>query len=457
MNELIERTESKRPLWREIERYRQRNHSWAAKKSVCVVSGLSGCGKTTLLLRYFKSKNRKVFYFSFAGLEESAALRLMERRINEVTGQTVSGWDEAFTVLARRYKNILFDDIAALVTYKQFQPSFYEYIITDIHTRPFVVFLAQPNEEIKGLADNYAFFQVDYFSVPDMVKCFPKLSKADKLGICTVSGGIPKIFSEYEPTISFEENLRHMLRPGSAFCTFMPELLSKYFRRPENDHAILHAIANGSHKVSEIGKFTGFAYNKCDNYLSALVDLGIVSAHKEKMKSGAKKTLYRQKNSYFRLWYRYIYENQAALQVGDEKLTDSIIQNIIDKEIHDFHIEKAFALANYKIYWELWNGFRISDKVVYAPKTIRKGKFSYTFDAIARNGEKAVFIKVFKDANENCQPEELAKIRRAVTLVNMYYDSHVFIFSKRRFSDYAVHEAAKDDVISLVEIERLKF
>jgi len=36
-------------------------------------------------------------------------------------------------------------------------------------------------------------------------------------------------------------------------------------------------------------------------------------------------------------------------------------------------------------------------------------------------------------------------------------DSHILIFSKRRFSDHAVAEAAKDEAISLVEVDRLKY
>ena len=105
----------------------------------------------------------------------------------------------------------------------------------------------------------------------------------------------------------------------------------------------------------------------------------------------------------------------------------------------------------------LINTYEIKEKVVYAPKIIRKGKFSYSFDAIARNGEKAVFIKVFKDATNTFRPAELLKLRKAVELANKYYNSHVLVFSKRRFCDEATNEAAWDDSLSLVEIERLKF
>jgi len=42
-------------------------------------------------------------------------------------------------------------------------------------------------------------------------------------------------------------------------------------------------------------------------------------------------------------------------------------------------------------------------------------------------------------------------------LANKYYDSHVFIFAKRRFSDYAARQAPNDESLSLVEVDRLKF
>ena len=97
------------------------------------------------------------------------------------------------------------------------------------------------------------------------------------------------------------------------------------------------------------------------------------------------------------------------------------------------------------------------EDILYAPKMVVKGKFRYAFDAIARKDEKAVFIKVFENPLKNCGRDELGKLRHAMTLANEYYDSHAYIFTKRRFSDYAVYEAARDENISLVEVDRLKF
>ena len=441
-------------IWATIEHYTHGSHNWKDLKTVAVVSGLAGCGKTTLLLEYFKEKKR--FYFSFAGLEENVAEKLFTQKVSETIGIDISNWNEAFIALSKTYRYIIFDDLAPVASYKRFQPSFYENMCRDFDSRPLVFFIIEPTDNLAGLADRFEHIEVEYFTVPEVMKALSGLSKYDALGVSAVSGGIPEILVEYDEKESLESNLRRMFMPGSAFIRFMPYLMEKYFRKPEIYYAILCAIANGNHKVSAIGKFTGFAYNKCDNYLSALVSAGIVKAEKEKSKNGAEKTSYILASSYFRLWFLYVYQNRSGLTIGDEPLTEGIIQSITEKEIHSFHLQKAFAYVNSKIQAN-WASFRISDTIVYAPKMIKKGDFSYTFDAIHIHGEKAVFVKVFTEPFENCKREELDKIKKAVMLVNKYYNSHVFLFTKRRFSDYAAKQAPIDKVISFVDVERLKF
>jgi hypothetical protein len=61
-----------------------------------------------------------------------------------------------------------------------------------------------------------------------------------------------------------------------------------------------------------------------------------------------------------------------------------------------------------------------------------------------------VFIKVFADLLENCKKGELEKIHKAVMVVNKYYDSYIFIFTKRHFADYAAQQTRLDEAVSYV-------
>jgi len=444
------------PIKNTIKQYARRDGKWRELKTVAVVSGLSGCGKTTLILDCFKDK--RCFYFSFAGLEESIAEKLFANKVTMATGKSAKRWDDAFRELSDKYKFIILDDLSSVSSYKRFINSFFENICKDFNTRPLVFLLAQPTDNIDGLADNYHCIGVSFFSIPECIKVFPSLSKFDTLGLCVASGGIPKILKEYDEEKAFEDNMRALLVGSSVFVEFMPNLMGRYFRKPEIYHSILYAIANGNHRISEIGKFTGYAYNKCDNYISVLVSVGIIKIEKEKSKKGTRKTAYVFANSYFNLWYKYVYINQSEIAVGNVDVTESIVKSIIATEIHVFHLQKAFAYVNARVNeTNFWAVFQINEKIIYAPQTVRMGDFKYTFDVIHRNGDKAVFVKVFADPAENCKKDEYRKIFKAVSMANTFDNSHVFIFTKRRFSDYAEKYAPMENNVSIVEVERLKY
>jgi len=452
---IIKRAQANEPLWRVLESYHRNQNDFSNLKTVCVVSGPAGCGKTTYVLNYFKGK--EYFYFSFAGLGEELAEKLFAEAVSDKCGVTVSGWAEAFKKLSSEYKFVLLDDLASLANYKRFKEAFYDNMFPDIHTRPFVLLITNPTEDVGGLADRYVKTKLDYFSIPEVMKLCPKLSKINILGLCALSGGIPAILNEYSPEIDFEGNVRKWLKPSSTFVAHMPELMLKHFRKTENYHHILCAIANGNFRVGQISKFTGFTHNKCDNYLARLIDNGFVTADKVISKSGIEKTVYRIANSYYRLWHKYVLPNRSAIQLGEDKLISQIVAGISDTEIHRFHLRKAFMFMNAVFKQKLWMSFRNTKGIAYAPKTIKEGRFQYTFDAIVKHKHKAIFIKVFKNPLENCARAELDRLLRAISLINEYEDSHIYLFTKRRFSDYAVSKAAKDDVLNLVEIDRLKY
>ena len=425
MNEIINRKTRAMPLWEVLEERFRKKDIWGNTKTVCVLNGLAGCGKTTYILHYFK--NKKVFYFSFAGLDEALAELLFCERVAAKSGVEVSCWADAFRVISANYKTIIFDDLSSVVTHKHFKQAFYDNMITNVNTRPFVVLIAQPTDDLSGLADYVRVITLDYFSVPEVMKLYPDLSKYDALKMTAITDGISKIMHEY--------NSQSPISP--SFMNFMPELLSKYFRRPENYHRILHAIAHGNHNISNIGKFTGFAHNKCDNYLIKLIECGFVKTNRSEPKPESIKTQYRLSNNYFKLWYKYVFENQTAIALGENVEFD------LTREAHDFHVKKAFDFLRKEYYW--------CKDIAYSPQIVD----GYKFDAVIDIDGKTVFVKIFESPDESCTKTEILKIQEAVMRDHVWYDCHVFIFTKRRFSDFAVNEAAMTGVVRCVGLERL--
>ena len=310
-----------------IKRYKTKKDSWKDPGNVAVVFGLPGCGKTSLLLDYFEKK--KHFYFSLASLEESVAENLLANKISLLSDISIVGWDDIFKTLSSIYQFIIFDDITPVYSYKRFKESFNENMFSDHEKRPLVFFIAQTNDPRKKLFDSYDSMFVKYFSITEVMKYFPKLSQMDYLGIYTISGGIPKILYEYNPELSINKNLLSFLKPSSAFMEFMPGLMNNHFRKPEVYHNILNSIANGNNRISVIGKFTGYEYNKCDNYVSVLLSAGIIKTEKQKSKHGTNKNVYVFTNPYFRLWYRYIFLNRTEIVIGNNIVIEDIINNCV--------------------------------------------------------------------------------------------------------------------------------
>ena len=74
--------------------------------------------------------------------------------------------------------------------------------------------------------------------------------------------------------------------------------MSKCFRTPESYNILLYAMTNGS----ELAAYSGYPKNKCDKYIKALCEVGLV--HKEPERNGY--TKYYPANSYIALWYKVL-------------------------------------------------------------------------------------------------------------------------------------------------------
>ncbi|MCL1885409.1 MAG: hypothetical protein FWF98_01380, partial [Dehalococcoidia bacterium] len=85
---IIKRTQANMPLWRVLENFHRKQGDFKSLKTVCVVNGAVGSGKTTFLLNYFKDK--KSFYFSFDGLSVELAEKLFAESVGSKCGVSVS-------------------------------------------------------------------------------------------------------------------------------------------------------------------------------------------------------------------------------------------------------------------------------------------------------------------------------------------------------------------------------
>ena len=99
---------------------------------------------------------------------------------------------------------------------------------------------------------------------------------------------------------------------------------------------------------------------------------------------------------------------------------------------------------------------KLTDSLRYKPFTVKLKKGEYTFDYAGRDKGKAVFVKIFHDESITVGKEEYEKLECAVARCHKLSDSYIYIFAKRRFSDFLVHEASFG-IVKLFSLDRLRY
>ena len=300
--------------------------NWKNKDHYVNLRGPRGSGKTALILEWLEQ--HKHFYFSFAGLDEPMALRLLGDRLQEymdehnLTTLPMDTWENVFlniNVLSERTCHIFaFDDADEILTDSVFSAAFQNYFATQKRRAILMIFVTRA-EKLSEFPPDYTKWtyeeipiNVPYFSIADLCKCFPNKKGDDLLALYALTGGIPKLVHLIDENSSTEGNLRSLLSPDSSYIHFCSNEFEHLFRRSESYMFICRAVAIGNNRISDIGKFTGFAYNKCDKYIRALIENGILTTGKAE----SNKTVYKFVNPYYRIWFNIVYSRRTEINLG---------------------------------------------------------------------------------------------------------------------------------------------
>lgn len=451
MNRQRNRTEKK--ISSALYYHQTRYNEWADQRCCLLVTGQKGSGKTTAALNALEHK--KHLYFSFKGVCSDFGRRLLFEELTALQVQPATDcWADIFdrlNQLAKTCKIFIFDDLDEIVKEKDFVEEFQAYIDDPNRSRVFMVLIHTTGKSLAPLTIPCRTVETKYQSIAEMKKAHPKRTGTETVELFTLSGGIVEIKSDFQDDLTIDENLKQLIARNSPFMTFAWTVLCFHYRRPETYAFILHALALGNNRISEVGKFTDYPYNKCDKYIKSLIDAGLV-----KVVRNNSKTEYEIANPYFKIWFRYIYPNQSKIATGnffDKPFTD-MLGSIRTADVPTAFTAACFETLRKRVSWDL--SVKLTSALEYKPVTVKLKKEKYTFDFAGIDKGKAIFVKIFHDESLTVGKEEYEKLERAATRCHPLSDSFIYIFAKRRFSDFLVHEASFG-IVKLFNLERLRF
>jgi AAA+ ATPase superfamily predicted ATPase len=321
-----------------------------AKAQFLVLWGKRRVGKTELVKQFMTDKPH--VYFLSESTSEKEQLHRFSRAVGRFFHEPLletrgfAGWEESFAYLKAKNQRFILaiDEFPYLMSSNPavvslFQKAWDEYWSgTGICLILLGSSMAMMENEVLGYRSplngrRTGQWRVDPLTFYAAGEFRKGRSFADRLAHFSVAGGIPAYWLQFSPEKDFEQNLKdHVLKKGSMLYDEVEFILREELREPRYYFALLHAIAQGKRKLSEIVNATGLSQPVANKYLGVLADLKIVQRElpvTEEKPLQSKKGLYRIADEFFHFWFKFVFPSRGELEMGRiEEVSESIAKGI---------------------------------------------------------------------------------------------------------------------------------
>lgn len=174
----------------------------------------------------------------------------------------------------------------------------------------------------------------------DAIKFFPNYSAQDKILAYSVLGGIPHYLNQFNPSLSFEDNVKqNILTKGCILYSEIDFLLRQELRETSLYNSLIEAVALGSTRLNDISQKSLIGdTSKASVYLRNLIELEIIEREFSvnvtlKERANTNRGIYRLTDNFFRFWYAFAFTNYSELETGD---IDGVYEYGVRPFLHEF-------------------------------------------------------------------------------------------------------------------------
>ena len=159
---------------------------------------------------------------------------------------------------------------------------------------------------------------------------WPLHSPVDRLSMWALTGGVPRYVELAAPYPDFAQALRGLAldRAGALYAEAL-FLLQDEVSTPNVYWSLLHTIAGGVHRISEIAARMALPANQLTRYLAVLQDMGLVRRIvpvTEPNPSRSKRGIYQVADPFLRLWYGAIAPCESLLEFDRLEEAERLLQ-----------------------------------------------------------------------------------------------------------------------------------
>ncbi|MFQ6102177.1 MAG: ATP-binding protein [Anaerolineae bacterium] len=334
---------------RELEALEARYNSNRAE--FVIVTGRRRVGKTALLATFAAAK-RALRFTAYLDSEDSqlrrlsSLLRQLERpELAPSPDFTYGTWEALFqtmgTLAAEERLLVILDEWPYLAGSSRRLASVLQHVWDETlqHTRLMLVlsgsYLSIMERDILGqraplYGRRTSQLLLRPLGVRDAAAFLPGYSAEAMVEAYAVVGGMPGYLLQFSDRYDLLSNLRLAVFNRDSFLYNEPDLLLREeLREPRLYAALLRAIAEGHHRISDITRVAGFADRAtATRYLGTLRGLGLVE-HRRPIgprRSGQRWGRWHLADPYLRFWGRWILPYTSQIEFGE---TEMLIQEVL--------------------------------------------------------------------------------------------------------------------------------
>jgi hypothetical protein len=444
-----------------------------------VIYGRRRVGKTTLVSEFIKDK--PAIYFSAQEASEHMNLQVFSDKVYaffslpKFTG-AFANWNAAFSFIADQAERQRFvlaiDEFPYIAESNKGLASILQNIIDHRlrHTGLFLVLCGSHigfmESEVLGYKSplfgrRTTQLKIEGFDYAEAAKMLvhDAITREDIINYYACLGGTPHYLAQVELGKPFYENIRNLFfNPQGYLYTEPIMLLQQELREPAMYNSILTAIATGSSRLNEIATKAGEPTSKTIKYIKTLTDLTLLHRvhpfgdNPER----SRKSLYAISDNCFRFWYRFVFMNRGAIDVG---MGDYIIDNLVAPYLSSYIGKPVFE--------EVCKQYLI--------RTNKKGCLPFTalrfdpwwgqdtsartqtdIDIVADNShEKRVLLCECKWTSTPPGVKEVNNLLNKVHLFPGYSEYYFMFFSKQPFGHEALNIRKNNKNLTLLSLDDL--
>jgi len=323
-----------------------------------VVYGRRRVGKTYLLRRFCADKPH--LHFQAGEVADADNLRRFSQEMVGAIGARLSGgiefadWEAALEFLLEQVRGrrfiVVLDEFPFLCEANPALPSLIQrfWDLRGQHSDLFVVLSGSSVSfmENEVLSERSPLFgrrtgQIHLLpmSYRDAAEFVPGYSPEDKLRVYGIVGGIPMYLARFQDGRSLAGNVcAEILDPKSLLYEEPEHILRAELRDPPTYSSILHAIATGQTRRSEINNRVAQAGRQVDlgRYLRVLEQLRLIERVAPLTSRGRKRPgrgRYFIADNFLRFWYRFVLPNRSRLEIG---MPEEVWREDIEPHLDDY-------------------------------------------------------------------------------------------------------------------------